>query len=336
MASNRFGNIFTMTTFGESHGPMIGVVIDGCPAGVSLDLEFMQSEMDRRKPGAGNGISPRKEEDQIQIVSGILEGKTTGAPLTILIANKDANQDDYRPIENIYRPGHANFSYMQKYGVFDARGGGRASGRETVARVAAGSVAKQIIAPIETTAYVLEVGGERENIDQLIKRLKEEGDSVGAIIECRIRGVPPGLGDPIYDKLEARLASAMLSIPAVKGFEIGSGFAAAKMRGSEHNDSYSIDDEGNIAIDSNHHGGILGGISTGKEIVFRVAFKPTSSIKKPQKSVTYENKEAILNLPQGGRHDVCIGLRAPPIIEAMAAITICDFLLINRCSKISY
>ncbi len=315
---------------------MIGVVIDGCPAGVALDLEFIQKEMDRRKPGVTKGASLRQEEDQVEIVSGFLDGKTTGTPLTMIIANKDARKEDYKPIERIYRPGHANFSYMEKYGVFDGRGGGRASGRETAARVAAGAVAKQIIAPIEISARVIEMGGQKDNFDQLIERLQEEGDSVGAIIECHARGVPPGIGDPIYEKLEARLAFAMLSIPAVKGFEVGSGFAAAQMKGSEHNDLYSLDEGETIKIDSNHHGGILGGISTGKEIVFRVAFKPTSSIKKPQKSITYDHKETTLTIPKEGRHDVCIALRAPPVIEAMTAITLCDLILMNRCSKFPY
>ena len=336
MSSNRFGDVFTITTFGESHGKMIGVVIDGCPAGVDIDEELIVGDMKRRRPGRGKGVSERKESDEVEIVSGIHENTTTGAPITLLIKNSDARKTSYEPIKNIYRPGHANYSYMQKYGLFDHRGGGRASARETAARVAAGAIAKQVIPDVKFDAKVVEVGGMKDHIDELLAKLEEEGDSAGAVIECRVSGLFAGIGDPVYDKLEARLASAMLSIPATKGFEIGSGFEGAKMRGSEHNDLYKRGVDGSLTFDSNNHGGVLGGITTGEDVIFRIAFKPTSSIKKPQESVDFENNPATLTLPKCSRHDVCVALRAPPIVEAMSAIVFCDLTLKNRCSKISY
>ena len=313
---------------------MIGVVIDGCPAGVSLDLELMKKDMEKRRPGKKRGESPRNEEDEFEIVSGVMGNQTTGAPLTVLIRNRDAKPESYIPIQDIYRPGHANYTYQKKYGVFHQNGGGRASGRETAARVVAGAIAKQIISPIAISAKVLEIGGQRDHHNQLIEELEKKGDSVGALIECRVQAMPIGLGEPIYEKLEAKLAYAMLSIPATKGFEIGEGFFAAKMYGSEHNDLFVLDESAKAALASNHHGGVLGGISTGEDLIFRVAFKPTSSLGKSQKSVNFLNEEVDLTLPEGSRHDVCIGLRAPPIVEAMTALVLCDLLLMNRCSKI--
>jgi chorismate synthase len=325
MASNRFGNMFTITTFGESHGEGIGVVIDGCPANLEISRNEIQLELDRRRPGASSFTSPRKEEDRVEILSGIFEGKTTGAPIALYIKNQDADSTKYDPIKHLYRPGHANYTYLEKYGIFDYRGGGRSSARETAARVAAGSIAKKLIYPMDIHAEVENL----EKILSLIEALKKEGDSIGAVIRCEVKNMIKGLGDPIYQKLEALLASAMLSIPATKGIEFGSGFRAAEMRGSEHNDLF-----GSLGLETNHHGGILGGISSGSPIIFRVAFKPTSSIKKPQKTTNLEGKEEIFVLPEGSRHDPCVALRAPVIVESMAAIVLADALLMNCCSKI--
>lgn len=332
MASNSFGRIFRITTFGESHGKAIGVVIDGCPAGIEISREEIQKELNLRRPGFSRFTSPRKEEDAVEIISGVFEGKSTGAPIALLIANKDADSSKYEPIKHLYRPGHANYTYLHKYGIFDHRGGGRASGRETVARVAAGAIAKKVVQPIEIRAWVEEVGGEREQkgMERILEEVMKEGDSIGAIVAAEITNVPAGLGDPVYEKLEANLASAMLSIPATKGIEFGTGFQCAKMRGSQHNDEYTRE-----GFTSNSHGGILAGISSGETITFRVVFKPTSSIKKPQRSVNFETgEEATFILPEGSRHDPCIALRTPPIIEGMAAIVLADATLSNRCSKI--
>lgn len=317
MASNRFGNIFTITTFGESHGKGIGVVIDGCPANIEISREEIQVELERRRPGLSKLTSPRKESDQVEILSGIFEGKTTGAPIALFIANHDADSSKYESIKHLVRPGHANQTYLEKYGIFDYRGGGRASARETAARVAAGAIAKKIIFPMIVSAQVEEI----EKIEALLEGVMEEGDSLGGVIRCEVSPVIKGLGDPIYQKLEALLGFAMLSIPATRGFEFGAGFAAAKMRGSEHNDLYGRE-------------GILGGISSGAPIVFRVAFKPTSSIKAVQKTTDLEGKEEMLVLPEGSRHDPCIALRAPVIVESMTAIVLADAVLMNRCSKI--
>lgn len=366
MASNFFGQLFRMTTFGESHGPGIGVVIDGCPAGLSLNEEDINQELALRQPGKNNYTSPRKEKDSAEIFSGIFEGKTTGAPLAILIRNQDADSSQYETLKNLYRPGHANFTYLEKYGIFDYRGGGRSSARETAARVAAGTVAKKLLSHfgIACVAFIAEIGGipiqevDLSNLKQLrqktyanpifcpcekseffmrekIKQTQEEKDSLGGIVAC-IAHAPAGLGDPVYSKLEALLASAMLSLPASKGFEIGDGFSSARKKGSEHNDPFDLDENQQVHTTSNFAGGTLGGISTGSPLFFRVAFKPPSSIKKPQKTVTLQGKKTILELPESGRHDPCIAIRAVPVVEAMAALVLADCLLMSRNSKLSH
>lgn len=364
MASNFFGQLFRITTFGESHGSAIGVVIDGCPAGLPLTKEDIDEQLTLRQPGANPYTSPRAEKDEAQILSGLFAGKTTGAPIAILIANKDVDSSKYEPIKNLLRPGHANYTYLQKYGIFDHRGGGRASARETAARVAAGAVAKKLLAHfhIEICAFVAEIGGiaiSEPNLDSLpklrkkvlssaifcpdtkaaakmmkaIDQAKKEGDSLGGILQC-VAHLSPGLGDPVYHKLEALLASAMLSLPATKGFEIGSGFAAARMKGSEHNDAFDIDPQGHITTTTNYAGGTLGGISTGLPLTFRVAFKPTSSIRKPQKTVNLKGHKKLFKLPEGSRHDPCVAIRAVPILEAMTALVLADALLLNRSSQL--
>ena len=345
MASNHFGELFRITTFGESHGPGIGVVIDGCPAGLSLNEEDIHQELLWRAPGKSIYTSPRKEEDKAEIFSGVFEGKTTGSPLAILIRNNDADSRPYEAIKGLLRPGHANFTYLEKYGIFDYRGGGRASARETAARVAAGAVAKKLLKHfnMECTAYVSEIGGiaiedadfrrirespifcpdakAEQKIMEKIEEAKLEGDSLGGTIGCTAN-VKIGLGDPVYCKLEAMLASAMLSLPASKGFEIGSGFQAAKMKGSEHNAAPKF------------AGGTLGGISTGSPILFKVAFKPTSSIKKPQATTTLKGEKATFQLPESARHDPCVAIRAVPVVEAMAALVLADAVLMNRSSRL--
>ncbi len=365
MASNDFGQIFRITTFGESHGPAIGVVIDGCPAGLPISKEEIDQELRVRQPGASPYTSPRSERDECEILSGIFQGKTTGAPIALIIRNQDVDSSKYEPIKELLRPGHANFTYLQKYGIFDYRGGGRSSARETAARVAAGAVAKKFLAQmgIEICAFVAEIGGiairepKLENVPKLKKKIlsnaifcpdgkaselmikkieeaKKEGDSLGGILQGIAVGVPAGLGDPVYGKLEANLAAAMLSLPATKGFEIGSGFAAARMKGSEHNDAFDVDEKGNVATETNFAGGTLGGISTGLPLTFRVAFKPTSSIRKPQKTVNLKGEKKPFKLPEGSRHDPCVAIRAVPIIEAMTALVLSDAILRNRSSKI--
>lgn len=364
MASNFFGQIFRITTFGESHGPGIGVVIDGCPAGVALTEEDLHRQLALRRPGRNIYTSPRKEEDLAEILSGVFEGKTTGAPIAILIRNKDADSSQYESIKDLYRPGHANFTYLEKYGVFDYRGGGRSSARETAARVAAGAVAKKILTHfnIDCVAFVYEIGGiaiqlsDFSNLQQIrdkthaspifcpdqqigpkmmekIREVQEEKDSLGGVLAC-IAHVPIGLGDPVYGKLEALLAFAMLSLPATKGFEIGSGFAAARMKGSEHNDAFGVDREGHVHTTTNSAGGTLGGISTGSPIFFKVAFKPTSSIQRPQSTVNYKGEKAVFQLPETAKHDPCVAVRAVPIIEAMTALVLVDAFLMGRSSKI--
>lgn len=335
MASNFFGNIFRITTFGESHGPSIGVVIDGCPAGIALCLQDIQEPVDRRRPGTNNYTSTRKESDTVELLSGVFEGKTTGAPIALLIRNQDADTSAYESIKDLYRPGHANFTYLKKYGIFDYRGGGRASGRETVARVAAGAVAKKLLSHfgITCTAYIAEIGGiaieDLSHVQTLINAIKEQGDSLGGIVAC-VAHLPVGLGDPVYSKLEAQLAFAMLSIPASKGFEIGSGFAASRMKGSEHNDTFGLD----LQPKTNHAGGTLGGISSGAPLFFRVAFKPTSSIQIPQTTITTSGEEAIFQLPPNSRHDPCVAIRAVPVVEAMTALVLADALLMSRCAAL--
>lgn len=364
MASNFFGQIFRITTFGESHGPGIGVVIDGCPAGLSLNEQEINEQLSLRQPGKTSYTSPRKEEDTAEILSGLFEGKTTGAPIALFIRNKDTDKTQYETMKDLYRPGHANFTYLNKYGNFDYLGGGRASARETAARVAAGAVAKKILLEfnIECTAFISEIGGIsirspnpldlqkiRENtysspifcpdersgkkIMEKITQVRQENDSLGGIVTC-IAHLPSGLGEPIYCKLEALLAFAMLSLPATKGFQIGSGFKAARMKGSEHNDPFDIDAENKPYTTTNCAGGTLGGISTGSPLFFQVAFKPTSSIKKAQETVSVKGEKAIFQLPETGRHDPCVAIRAVPVVEAMTALVLADALLMNRSATI--
>ncbi len=362
MASNFFGTLFKITTWGESHGKAIGVIIDGCPAGLEISEKEIDAALARRAPGKSPYTSPRLEEDRATIYSGIFEGKTTGTPISILIPNKDPDSSKYAPIKNLLRPGHATFTYLEKYGIFDYRGGGRASARETAVRVAAGAVAKKFLAlnGIEVTAFLKQIGpvsctyeGDNNQLRthtlasplfcpdptttkammRLLDEAIAEGDSLGGIVEFRIVGAPAGLGEPLYQKLEATLAHAMMGLPATKGFEIGEGFSSVQMKGSEHNDGFIVENE-TIQTASNHAGGILAGISTGMPIVGSVAFKPTSSIKKTQPTVTVEKESALFELPQGSRHDPCVAIRAVPVVEAMAALVIADALLLNRCSQI--
>jgi len=363
-ASNSFGQIFRITTFGESHGPSIGVVIDGCPSLISISEEEINHELKARSPGNSPYTSPRKEADCARIISGVFEGKTTGAPLTILIDNQAQDGAPYGSIQNLYRPGHANFTYLAKYGIFDHRGGGRASARETAARVAAGAVAKKLLAAfqIDCVAFIAEIGGIAipipllTDLDELRKKrssspifcpdaeisekimghileIKEQKDSLGGIVAC-VAHIPQGLGDPIYHKLEAILASAMLSIPASKGFEIGEGFQAARMKGSDHNDPFDLNSEGEVFCSTNHAGGTLGGISTGSPLFFRVAFKPTSSIQKRQQTVSIEGTREEFQIPKEGKHDPCVAIRAVPVVEAMTAIVLADALLLNQSAQL--
>jgi chorismate synthase len=358
MASNHFGKIFKITTWGESHGPAIGVVIDGCPAGLAIDEALIHEALARRAPGRNQYTTPRKESDQAQLYSGVFEGKTTGAPISIIIQNKDADSRQYEAIKSLLRPGHANFTYLKKYGVFDYRGGGRASARETACRVAAGAVAQALLSQFDMTvlAYIKSIGTvtgvvDHKTLDQkmvfenpifcpddkkatemmsLIKATKAAGDSLGGVVEFVAKGLPAGLGDPVYAKLEATLASAMMSLPAAKGFEIGEGFASTTMLGSEHNDLLGLVD-GKAQPLSNHAGGTLGGISTGQPLLGRVAFKPTSSIQHAQKTLTLDGEEAVFKLPPTARHDPCVAIRAVPVVEAMCALVLADALLLNRC-----
>jgi chorismate synthase len=341
MPGNTFGNLFRITTFGESHGGAVGVIVDGVTPGIEITDTEIQKELDRRKPGQSDLTTPRKETDEVKIMSGIFEGKTTGTPLMMILYNKDARPEAYDAIKNLFRPGHADYTYFKKYGIRDYRGSGRASGRETAGRVAAGAVAKKILKNrnVEITAYTLKAAGvickiydpsviennpvraaDPEAAKEMEKRIKEageKGDSVGGIVECRITGINPGLGDPVFEKLDAELARAMLSIGAVKGIEFGKGFACADMKGSEHNDP--VDKNG---FKTNNAGGILGGISTGQEIIFRVPVKPTSSITVPQDTVNLDGREQ--KIITEGRHDPCICVRIVPVIEAMAAIVLED------------
>lgn len=363
MASNSFGKIFKLTTWGESHGKAIGAVIDGCPAGLEIDESEINAALALRAPGRTHYTSPRNEADKAEILSGVFEGKTTGAPICIIISNKDADSSKYEPIKDLLRPGHANYTYLEKYGVFDYRGGGRSSARETACRVAAGAVAKKFLDHygIKVAACIKQIGTIEASINAddlellrtltyqspvhcpdaeaaagmaaLIEKAKNEGDSLGGVIEFIAHSVPAGLGDPVYDKLEANLAYAMMSLPATKGFEIGSGFRSVSMRGSEHNDLFT-NTSGTVQTQTNHAGGILGGISTGMPIVGRVAFKPTSSIMKPQETLTISGEQASFNLPAGSRHDPCVAIRAVPIVEAMTALVLTDALLLNRCVKL--
>jgi chorismate synthase len=362
MASNSFGQLFRITTWGESHGKAIGVVIDGCPAGIEISDHDINIALTKRAPGRNPYTSPRTEPDKAEIYSGIFEGKTTGTPISIIILNHDSDSSKYEPIKNLLRPGHANYTYTKKYGVFDYRGGGRASARETACRVAAGAVAQKILekSGIHVLSYIKSIGDihlddarldentmdeailnspifcpdtvSEKHMIQAIETAKTTGDSLGGIVEFLVLNMPVGLGEPVYDKLEANLAKAMMSLPATKGFEIGEGFHAARMKGSEHNDSFT--NNAHQPTSSNHAGGTLGGISTGMPLMGRVAFKPTSSIKKAQDTVDYQGKPKKFKLPEGSRHDPCVAIRAVPVVSAMCLIIIADALLLNRCAKI--
>ncbi len=350
MTGNTFGKAFSLRTFGESHGKGLGGIIEGCPAGIVLDFDKIQTELNRRKPGQSNIVTQRKEEDEVVFYSGIFEGKTTGTPIGFLIHNKDEKSKDYDHIKETYRPSHADYVYDKKYGFRDYRGGGRSSARETVCRVVAGAIAKQIIPNIRFTAYVSGVGELQLNstykeldfsqieqnkvrcpdtqmaseMETYIKQIRKEGDTVGGIVSCVIENVPIGLGEPVFDKLHAELGKAMLSINAVKGFEYGSGFEGAKMKGSTHNDLYNTDG----TTQQNYSGGIQGGISNGMDIYFKVAFKPVATLMQSQKSITKDHKETTVE--GKGRHDPCVVPRAVPIVENMAAIVIADFFLRNK------
>jgi chorismate synthase len=321
---NTFGRSFRCTTFGESHGQALGVVIDGCPAGMDLSCADIQPFLDRRRPGRSDLSSPRQEADRVEILSGIFEGRTTGAPIALVVSNTDARSGDYSELRDVFRPGHADITWQAKFGLRDYRGGGRSSGRETVARVAAGAVASKILGGrgISLEGRIMEIHGERsqEQMEEVIRSAKAEGDSVGGIVEVIAMGCPPGLGDPVFSKLDALIAFAMMGIGAVKGVEIGDGFAAAAMKGSEHNDQIS-----SSGFLSNHGGGIQGGISTGAPIVVRIAVKPTPSISRPQRTVNRKGEEVTISVH--GRHDPCIVPRIVPVAEAMLALVLVDCLL---------
>ena len=329
MAGNSFGNILVLTTFGESHGPVTGGVLDGFPSNFPIDLDFIQSELNHRAPGSSEFTSPRKEEDRIEILSGIFEGKTTGAPIAFIIPNKDYKSEDYSHLKDLYRPSHADFTWEKKYSHRDYRGGGRISARETAARVAGGAFARLFLRTkgISVTAGICEIAGfripeEETQANEYLRALRDAGDTAGGIINCTINGLPAGLGEPVFDKLQAGLAKAMMSINAVKGFEYGSGFAGTRMKGSEHNDAFIT---GDFRTSTNNSGGIQGGISNGMPVFFRVAFKPVSSVKMSQE--TLDKSGHPVKFTAGGRHDVCVLPRAVPIVEAMAALVIADYLI---------
>ena len=361
MAGNSFGTLFKISTFGESHGKAIGVIIDGCPAGMPLKAGDIQEQLDRRKPGQSHITTARKEKDQVQILSGVFEGKTLGTPIALVINNEDQESKDYSHLKHTFRPSHADFTYEQKFGIRDYRGGGRASARETATRVAAGAIAKKLceaMSNLSIVAYVsaiadIELSKDYSKLDlskvednlvrcpdpesakkmiRLIESAKADGDSLGGVITCVIKNCPIGLGEPVFDKLEAQFASAMMSIPAVKGFEIGSGFAGSKMKGSTHNDVFEAVN-GKISTKTNNSGGIQGGISNGMDIYFRVAFKPTATIMQKQTSVDQEGNE--VNLDAKGRHDPCVLPRAVPIVEAMSALVLADYLLHKKLNTFS-
>ncbi|PTX61641.1 chorismate synthase [Kordia periserrulae] len=354
MAGNTFGSLFKLTTFGESHGAAIGGIIDGCPAGLELDMDMIQHEMDRRKPGQSAIVTQRKEPDTVEFYSGIFEGKTTGVPIGFAIHNTNQKSHDYSHIKETYRPSHADYVYDQKYGHRDYRGGGRSSARETASRVVAGAIAKQLLSDIKINAFVASVGDisidkpyheldfsltesnpvrcpdveKAAEMEEKIRQIRKEGDTIGGTVMCVLQNVPVGLGEPVFDKLHAELGKAMLSINAVKGFEYGSGFAGSKMKGSEHNDIFNADG----TTKTNLSGGIQGGISNGMDIYFTVAFKPVATIMQSQDTI---NKDGDIVEMQGkGRHDPCVVPRAVPIVEAMAALVLADYYLINRTIKL--
>ena len=356
---NSFGRIFRISTFGESHGLGLGVVIEGCPSGLPIDVEFIRNEMQRRKPGQSKITTQRKEEDEFQILSGVFEGKSTGTPIGLVIMNTDQKSKDYSHIADKFRPSHADYTYFEKYGIRDYRGGGRSSARETAARVAGGAIAKMLLKHygVSIQAYVSQVGDLKleksyqeldlnqteenivrcpdpamaERMIEFIDEVRKERDTVGGIVSCVAKGVPPGLGEPVFDRLHAELGKAMLSINAVKGFEYGSGFEGVKMRGSQHNDAYYQDGD-RVRTRTNHSGGIQGGISNGEDIYFNVAFKPVATIMQDQESVN-ESGDSV-TVSGKGRHDPCVVPRAVPIVEAMAALVLADYLLLSRTNKL--
>lgn len=356
--SNSYGTLFRITTFGESHGPAIGVIVDGCPAGLDIDETFIQSELNRRKPGQSKITTQRKEDDTFKILSGVFEGKSTGTPIAIVIENADQKSKDYSHLENTFRPSHADYTYQVKYGIRDHRGGGRSSARETAARVAAGAIAKLLLKKysIEINAFVSQVGDLKaphytnldlsktednivrcpdsataEKMIALIDQTRLNRDTIGGIVTCVIKNTPVGIGEPVFDKLHAELGKAMLSINAVKGFEYGSGFEGTKLLGSQHNDEFYTKND-KVKTKTNHSGGIQGGISNGEDIYFNVAFKPVATIMQDQQSVDKEGKEVTVS--GKGRHDPCVVPRAVPIVESMAALVIADFILRSRVNKL--
>lgn len=359
MAGSTWGTIFRIMTWGESHGKGVGVTIDGCPAGLELCEEDIQSYLDRRKPGQSKFTTARQEGDRAEILSGVFEGRTTGTPIALMIRNQDQRSGDYSEIMDIYRPGHADYCFDEKYGFRDYRGGGRASGRETIGRVAAGAVAARLLARygIRVTAYTKSIGeyeidpdrfdlrvrdenrlympdaAAAEAAGQWLEKLMKEQDSAGGVVECVITGVPAGVGEPVFDKLDACLAKAVMSIGAVKGFEIGAGFAAARSRGSLNNDPFTVDGSGGIGKKTNQAGGILGGISDGSDIILRAAFKPTPSIACAQQTVNRRREQ--VNVHIRGRHDPVVVPRAVVVVEAMAALTVLDLYLLSRHSRLS-
>lgn len=358
MAGNSFGKIYRLSSFGESHGAAVGGIIDGCPAGIELSAGKIQEELDRRRPGQSDISTPREEADRVEILSGIFQGKTTGMPIGFMVRNTNQNSKDYEGLKNVFRPSHADYSWQQKYGIRDYRGGGRSSAREHIARVVGGAVARQVLARygIDIRAFTSRIGtvelgpGYRElelekaetnsvrcpdpaiaeEMIALIRKMRDEGDSVGGVVSCVIKGVPAGLGEPVFDRFQARLAQAMMSINATKGFEYGSGFAAAGMQGSEHNDSFIVKG-GRVGTETNRSGGIQGGITNGEDIYFRVAFKPVATIKKKQTTLNCEGE--VTELEARGRHDPCVVPRAVPVVEAMAAMVVLDMLLEAQTAK---
>jgi chorismate synthase len=358
MAGNTFGHVFRLTTFGESHGPAIGGIVEGCPAGLFLEMDFIQHDLNRRKPGQSSLTSPRKEKDEVEFLSGIFDGKTTGAPIGFIIRNVDVKSADYDHLKNTFRPSHADYTYEKKYGLRDYRGGGRSSARETATRVVAGAIAKQLLQPvgIKIQAYVSQIGSirlqndytsynlsEAENslvrcpdvetgkkMEALIEKTKITGDTLGGVITCVVQNAPVGLGEPVFDKLDAELAKAMLSINAVKGFDIGSGFQGVQMKGSEHNDPFKSE-KGKIFTTSNYSGGVQGGISNGQDIYMNVAFKPVATLMQKQQTIDKDGK--LVEMEGKGRHDVCVVPRAVPIVEAMAALVLADLYLRNKVAK---
>lgn len=358
--SNTFGKIYRLTTFGESHGPAIGGVIDGVPAGFPIDMEQLQHQLDRRKPGQSAIVTQRRENDEVRLLSGVFNGVTTGTPIGFVINNSDQHSSDYDEIKDIYRPSHADYTYEAKYGMRDYRGGGRSSARETASRVVAGAIAMQILSSqgITIQAYTRSVGDISLDTDytaldlsltdnnavrcpdgptsarmiELIKQVKALGDTIGGIVTCVIKGCPAGLGEPVADKLNAALAAAMMSINAAKGFEIGMGFAGTRMQGSQVMDPFTVDENSHIGTSANHSGGIQGGISNGADIYFNVAFKPVATLLQPVKTIDRNGRETTLKAR--GRHDPCVVPRAVPVVESMAAMTILDFLLLNKCTRL--